>query len=90
MFIIERFEADLEVEKIKSIVKEASLDYFIEESPYSLRLNLKKKRLQDFSAVTSKLCSVISQTFQPYSQADEIKDTAAIKTELDNSNLAKQ
>ena len=51
MLITERREADYEVDKIINIVKESSLDYFIEQSPYRLRLNVRKRLLNDLSPV---------------------------------------
>ena len=85
MIITERREADFEIDKIKNHVKESFLAYFIEESPFTLRLYIKKKLLRDFSAV-SRTCSPPStdaQFYQPHSLADQ----EASKSELETTNL---
>ena len=45
----QRDKADDEVEKIKSVLKSSKLDYFIQESPYSLSIQIRKTFIQDFS-----------------------------------------
>ena len=45
----QRSKADKEVDNIKSAVKQSGLDYFVEESPFSVTLRIKKTFLQDFS-----------------------------------------
>ena len=49
MIITERQEADLQVDKIIEVIKQKKLNYFIEQSPFSLCIKLKKRLLHDFS-----------------------------------------
>ena len=44
-----RDQADAEVEKIKSVLKNTGLDYYIEESPFRLSVHVKKSFIKDFS-----------------------------------------
>ena len=45
----QRDQADEQVERIKSALKNTGLDYYMEESPYRLSIHLKKSFIQDFS-----------------------------------------
>ena len=73
MIITERREADFEVDKIKNLVKESSIDYFIEESPFSLRLNIRKKYLRDFSSVSRNCALPSTQPSTEFYQPSKIE-----------------
>ena len=45
---MERKQIELDFSKVKCAVKESQLDWFIEESPFSARIFMKKKRLIDW------------------------------------------
>ena len=47
--ITQRDKADEKVEEIKTVLKLSSLDYYLEESPYSLTIQLRKFFRKDFS-----------------------------------------
>ena len=49
----QRDQADEQVERIKSALKNTGLDYYMEESPYRLSIHLKKSFIQDFSPLLS-------------------------------------
>ena len=49
MIFTQRQEADLEFDKVKAALKQSTLEFFLQESPFSANIFLKKKFLEDFS-----------------------------------------
>ena len=50
MINTQRQQADYEFEKVKRAIKDSSLNYHLEERPFSARIILKKSFLKDFTS----------------------------------------
>ena len=86
MIITERQEADLQIDKIIDVIKQTKLNYFIEQSPFSLRINLRKKLLHDFSPA-SKNNDIPTVNQHSDAKNDHIHE---VKSELINTVLEVQ
>ena len=68
----QRDKADGEVEKIKSMLKISKLDYFIQESPYSVSIQIRKTFIQDFSPLLVERSSRMSTSTPFHSQHQQL------------------